>query len=102
MNPQANNTTGNPDLNQFTRGYTPCGPYMQNTQPDHYWQVVWAGYHGSLDPEQQLFGPQGNVSFRSIVSTGGGPYDIHIIDGAEYCSLSKYADTIDNGFKYGY
>ncbi len=100
LKPKTNNTTGNMDLTQTNRGYTPCGPYIQNSQPEHYWQVVWAGYYGSLDPQQQLFGPQGNVSFRNIVNTGDGPYDIHILEGASQCSLQKRVVSNDYGTIY--
>lgn len=97
---QTNNTTANTNLTQTNRGYTPCGPYLPNSASDHYWQVVWAGYYGSLDPQQQLFGPQGNVSFRNIVNTGDGPYDIHILEGASRCSLQKRVVSNDYGTIY--
>ncbi len=89
---QSSKTTGN----QLTRGYTPCGPYMQNTEPGHYWQVVWAGYHGSLDPKQQLFEQQGNVN----ISDNIGPYNIRIIDGANYCSFAKRVIIYEDGYPY--
>ncbi len=75
--------------NQLNRGFTPCGPYIENTQTDHYWQVVWVGYWGPIDPAQQLFGTQGNVYFGNFVNPSNGPFEIQIIEGAEYASFQE-------------
>ncbi len=77
-----------PDLSQFIRNYTPCGPYIENDDPDHYWQVVWAGYWGPIDPGQQLFYSQESDD-RFDLLPGNGNYDIQIIEGAEFCSIQE-------------
>ena len=95
--------SGRADIGLFSRGYTPCGPYMENNQPDHYWQVVWAGYYGPLDPAQQLFGKQGGVYFGSFMNLYNGPYDIEIIEGADACKLQEKIHEVDeygNNFYY--
>lgn len=90
INPQASKFfSTQQNLDQFTRGYTPCGPYMENTESDHYWQVVWAGYWGPIDPAQQLFEIQTNSYFGNFVNKSNSPFNIQIIEGAEYCSFRE-------------
>ncbi len=62
---------------------------MENTQADHYWQVVWAGYWGPIDPAQQLFEVQTNSYFGNFVNKSNGPFDIQILEGADYCSFQE-------------
>jgi hypothetical protein len=78
------NPGGDTKTNSFTRGYTPCGPYIQNTEADHYWQVVWGGYWAPLDPSQQLFGLSGLFGYGLFDS-----YDVEIIEGADHCTIAN-------------
>jgi len=89
------NPDGDTKINSFTRGYTPCGPYIQNTEADHYWQVVWGGYWAPLDPSQQLFGLPYLFGYGLFDS-----YDVEIIEGAEHCTLAQPVpiEDIENGW----
>lgn len=49
IEPKGSNPLDDVNIN-YIRGYTLCGPYMVNSEEDHYWQVVWAGYWGPIDP----------------------------------------------------
>lgn len=93
LNPGMVRTT---DLQVPERGYTPCGPYIENTQPGHYWQVVWGGYWGPLDPYQQLFGRQGGLNGQNILYAYG-PYDIKIIEGSQYCNF-RHREKINSTY----
>ena len=73
IKPKAAGLQGTRKIAQNERGYTPCGPYLEDTD-NNYWQVVWAGYHNSIDPRQQLFEKQGNLNLSSFMSDG--PYSI--------------------------
>ncbi len=70
-----------------SEGYKPCGPLYNNGGENHYWQTVWAGYYGSLDPTQQLFYLQDD--FRYYFVNADNTYDIEIIEGIEYCNFRK-------------
>ncbi len=94
---------GQQNSGKYARGYTPCGPYIENTQDDNYWQVVWAAYWGPIDPDQQLFAAQHNVYFGNFVNPSNGPFEVQIIEGANYCNFEKRVDGVDefgNNFSY--
>jgi hypothetical protein len=63
---------------------------------------VWAGYWGPIDPAQQLFGVQGNAYFGNFVNTDNGPFNIQIIEGAEYCNFRQSIPIpeIENGYEW--
>jgi hypothetical protein len=83
-----------------TESFTPCEPYYHLGQPDYYYQTVWAGYWGSIDPMQQLFYIQDDFNWYFINSQN--TYEIKIIEGSEYCTFRKLVplDLEENMFEW--
>ncbi len=73
---------------------------------NHYYQLVWGGYWGSLDPAQQLFNLQCGLmeghNYFKYVLTWTFPYNIAIIEGQEFCRIEKkvLSDLCDNCWEW--
>ena len=80
--------------------YTPCGPYILQTDYYNPYQVIWNGGWFYIDPFQQLFNYQRNYYTYSL--DPGHYYNVTITTGAEYCYIVKsgYWDPDEDEFYY--